>query len=430
MNTLAKARRNSAIQVNAARVSGTDTAPGSGRVWWMARNNSGVFVDEQTALTYTAVWRAINLISFTTAMLSFGVFQRQGKTRTRHPEDPIHWQLNYQSSPDMAAFWTRATMQSHVLGWGNGYAEIERTRGGSPVGEHLITPDRVVPDFDRNGRLIYDVRNPRQPNTVFEANDILHFKGLGFDGLVGYSPIKLFRNNLGASMAAEKFTAGYFGNGARPGGVLQSDKEVSPETARRIRESWNELHQGPDAAGRIAVLEDGLKWESTGLDPQVSQLIETRKFGLDDVARIFDVPPHKLSNLDRATFSNIEHQGIEWVTDCLLRWCKMQETECDIKLLGRERVLQGFYTRINLDGLLRGDSTTRASVYDRLAKLGVYSINDIRELEDLDPVEGGDLRFVQANLCPLSKAEALLPMSNKPSGGTDNGGADTGAPAA
>jgi HK97 family phage portal protein len=423
MKALAKQRRSNAIE---ARVTQPATVPGEARQFIVTRNNSGVFVDEHVALTYTAVWRGINLISFAMAMMTWGVFLRTAAGRTRLTTDPLHWLLNYQASDELGAFWLRATLFAHVLGWGNGYGEIERTRGGAPLAVHVVTPNRVMPDRDSRGNLVYVITNPRQPNTTLEPIDVLHLRGPGFDGLVGYSPFRMFRNNIGLALAAERASAGLFGNGANPGGVISSDKPVKPETMRALRESWNELHQGPDAAGRIAILEDGMKWSQVSTDPQVAQLIETRKFGVLDVARILNLPPHKLFDLDRATFSNIEEQNIDFVTNCLLPWAKIGETEADIKLLGRDRVLAGHYSRINLEYLLRGNASARATFYDKLFKMAALSVNEIRELEDLDPVPGGDLRMVPMNMCPLEKA-MLLPMKdNSGGGGPDKGGPPDG----
>ena len=382
---------------------------GSGeRTYFLARNGTGVYVDEQTALQYTALWRCVNLISQAMGSLGIGLFRREGSNRVALTGDPLRWLLAGQPCPDMPAFLFREQLTAHVLTWGNGFAEIERNRAGRPVALWPLTPDRVTPERDESGRVYYIVQNAGAQPTTLESTDVFHLRGLSFDGLCGYSPVRLFKNAIGLGVATERYGGAYFGNGSRPGGVLTTDKEVSPETRTKLREDWEAMHRGSDNAGKVAILEDGLKWESVGLPNDVSQFMETRKFQVTELARIYGVPPHKVADLERSTNNNIEHQGIEFVTDGLMPWAKRWEGEADAKLLGRDRMLAGDYVRLNLDSLMRGDSTQRSTFYRSMRDVGAYSVNEIRELEDRDPVEGGDLRLVPMNMVPLDKAGELL----------------------
>lgn len=368
-------------------------------------NSSGSRVTEQSALTYTAYWRAVSFLSSTLAHLPIDIFHRAGGVRTRVDNAAADYLLNVQASDELPAFAAREATQAHVLTWGGGYAEIEQVKlTGEPVFTHLITPERVLVDRTNDGRLVYVVSVPSEPNKAMRPDQILHIRGLAYDGVIGYSPVALFRNAVGMGMSAEQYGASFFGNGAHPGGVLETDKNFDerPEVLERIRSSWAEMHQGPSNAHRVAILEDGLKWAGVGMPHTDAQFLENRKFQVTEMARIFNLPPFVVGDLERSTNNNIEAQAIELVVYGLIPWVKRWESEIDVKLLRRRET--GMYCRMNLGALLRGDSVARGNFYDRMFRMGVFSPNDIRTYEDLEPVPNGDVRLVPMNMVRLDQA--------------------------
>ncbi|TAL44066.1 MAG: phage portal protein [Salinibacterium sp.] len=399
---------------------------GSRRVFIVGRNTSGSRVTEETALTFTAYWRAVNFLATTIANLPVDVLRRDGGHRVRLDNDPSSYILNVQANDELPAFSSREATQAHTLTWGGGYHEIERTRAGEPVALHLVTPDRVCLSRTADRRLVYEVSNPRESNTVLDPVDVFHVRGLAFDGLVGYSPVALFRNAIGMGMSAEQYGASFFGNGAAPGGVLQmpegKDFEGRPEALARLKESWAELHQGPANAGRVAILEDGMTYGGVGIPNNEAQFLESRKFQVTEMARIFNVPPFVVGDLERSTNNNIEAQAIELVVYGLLPWVRRWEAEVDVKLLDRRNT--GRYCKMNLGALLRGDSASRANFYDRMFRMGVYSPNDILELEDRDGIgPDGDVRLVPMNMVKLEDAGTMTAAAR--AGGVPGGDGTT-----
>lgn len=408
------------LEVDARRVTSERYDPGS-RSWVLlrARNNSGVYIDEQTALTYSAVWRAINLLSFGCALLRWGVYRKlPGENgREEFVDDDAAWMLQGQFGPDMQPVNAIATMMAHTLTGGNGYAELEKRINGNPLAGHMLTPDRVTPRRDPpTGTLFYEVTNDSGGVVNVPAQNMIHFHGLAYDGLVGYNPMRLFANTIGLSLAAERYGSGFFGSGAAPSGVLSTDKDIAPEKMTKIKERIQAEYVGPDAAGSVMVLEDGLKWSGVSLAPDTAQFIETRRFQVSDVSRIYGVPEHMLGELGRSTNNNIEQQASEFVMWGLMPWVKVLEDELTWKLLGERRMRQGHYVRANVKALLRADTKTQGEFLDKCFKMAVYSVNDIRELLELNPVKGGDLRLVPLNMVPLEQAKDV-PMEKRQAAG-------------
>jgi HK97 family phage portal protein len=245
----------------------------------------------------------------------------------------------------------------------------------------------------------------KEGGITLKREDVLHFKGLGFDGLVGYSPIAIARNAIGMAIAAENYGATFFANGANPSGVLEHPEGLGKESTLDIRETWNALYRG-NGNHSIAVLDDGLKFKPITIPPDQAQFLETRKYQLGEIARIFGVPLHMIGDLERATFSNIEHQSIEFVTRTINPWVKRLEQCMDLALLTpAERKV--YSIRFNLDAMLRGDYKTRMEGYKIGRQNGWLSANDIRDLEHMNPIpadEGGDKYFVNANMVELKQA--------------------------
>lgn len=366
---------------------------------WGGRQ-AGEFVNADTAMQVAAVWACVRVISETIAALPWHVLEkvpeRNGRTRRERRDGDVAWMLGIQGNPEMSAFALREALIGHALTWGNGYAEIERTLDGRPKWMWLITPDRVTVDRNDAGVLKYRISNGTGPDTLLDAGDVYHLHGPSFDGISGHSPIAMARRSLGLSMALEKFGANFFANGAHPGLVLEHPGKLSPEAHKNLRDSVAQQIGGGNAL-KPFITEEGMKVHPMTIPPEEAQFLESRKFQISEICRWFRVPPHMIADLERSTFSNIEHQAIEFVTHTLMPWCKRLEAEADIKLFGRQN--RGtVYTRIELNGLLRGDMKSRFEAYSIARHL---SLNDVRELEDMNAVDGGDDYLAQINLAPV-----------------------------
>ncbi|MFH1603742.1 MAG: phage portal protein [Pseudomonadota bacterium] len=357
---------------------------------------SGVSVNETKALGYSPVWAAINIIAGAVGTLPFIVYRNLANGGKEKAKTNRNYNLvRYRPNPYMDALTFRETLQGHVLTWGNGYAEIERDAVNRPVNLWPLRPDRMKLEM-RGGELWYVQRMPAGEEVGLPAMNVLHIKGLGFDGFQGYSPIKTHMESIGLGMGAERYGASFFGNASRPAGVLQHPGHMSDDAQERLRNSWNAAHQGLGKQFRMAILEEGMEWKQIGIPPEEAQFIETRRFQIGDAARIYQVPPHMLGDLERATFSNIENQGIAFVTQTLMRWLTRWELECDYKLFSLEQ--STYFTEFLVEGLLRGDTQSRYQAYATGRQWGWLSANDVRERENMNPVEGGDEYLVPMNM--------------------------------
>ena len=351
---------------------------------------SGVVVNESTALQYSAVYAAIRLLSESVASLPLHTYERLDVGKQRAYGHPVAGLLSTSVNPQLSSYGFRETMMGHVLTYGNGYAEIVRDGSGNPVQLLPITPDRVRVEQDTDGSVTYIVDESVHLSQV----DMFHIAGLGFDGLVGYSPITLAKQSIGLGLGSEQFGGSFFGNSARPAGVLTHPNRLSKEAKENLRDSWRSTYAGADNAGRTAILEEGVQFSSIGLSNEDAQYLETRQFQVVEIARWYGVPPHMIASLDNATFSNIEHQGIEFVTYSLRPWLVRWEQEIRRKLF----LTESFFSEFQVDGLLRGDTKTRYDGYRIARETGWLSVNEIRSLENLNPVEGGSTYIQPLNM--------------------------------
>jgi HK97 family phage portal protein len=366
---------------------------------------SGVVVNEQSALRVTAYLAAVKIISETVASLPLIVYRRiQPRGKERAPDHPLYTVLHDQANSEMTAYQFRETLQGHILNWGNGYAEIERDGAGRVIGLWPLLPDRTWPERDQETqRLQYRTILPDGQQILLPSERVLHIPGFGFDGLVGYNPVKLAREAIGMALAAEQFGADFFGNGAKPSGIVEYPGRLSDEAYKRYKEEVQEAHGGLGKQHRLMVLEEGLKYHQVTIPPEEAQFLETRKFQVAEIARIFRVPPHMLGDLERATFSNIEHQSIEFVVHTIRPWLVRWEQAIRMKLLTpAER--REFFAEFLVDGLLRGDIESRYNAYAVGRQNGWLSANDIREMENMNPVPGGDVYMVNGNMVPIDQA--------------------------
>ncbi len=362
--------------------------------------SSGIRVNESTAYTYSAVTSAIRLLSEAVGLLPAITYERTERGKDRRADLNIYKLLHDQPNEFMTAMTVYDTGMGHLNTWGNAYLEIEWTpRRDDVVALWTRTPDTVQPEIDDDGNLRYRIQMPQMGHRFVQPEDMVHVHGHSFDGLVGMSPIRKARNAIGLGLAAEGFGASLFGNGALPSGLLKTDKNLGQEEADELRRIWNDRHQGVNNAQRTAILKGGLTWEAIGIPPEDAQFLETRKFQVTEIARFFRVPPHMIFDMERATFSNIEHQGIDFVTYSLASWLKRWEGELNRKVvqpIGNELGID-LFVEFLVDALLRGDSKTRYEQYAKAITTGWMTRNEAREKENMNPLDGLDEPLVPTN---------------------------------
>ncbi len=368
--------------------------------------DAGINIDHNNALTYTPFWAAVNIIAGAVGSLPLVTYRRlKPRGKQRAPSHPAYKLLHDRVNDFISAQIFRETLMAHTLTYGNGYAEIERNGTGKPINLWPLLPNRVVPKVgikDGKDWLWYEVTLKDGSKKPLPYFNVLHIPGLGFDGLKGYSVVEFHKNALGLGMAVKKFGSKFFANGARPGGVLEHPKKLDDKGFNRLRKQWNEVHEGLDNTERFAILEEDMKWHETSTDPTSAQALETQKFSVTDVARMFQIPPHMLAEMDRATFNNIENQGIMFLTMTLYRWLRKWENECNYKLFGEEtrgHVFCEFLTA----AFLRGDTKKRYDAYHKGRQGGWLSVNDIRDMENQNPIEGGDVYLSPLNMKPAGQ---------------------------
>ncbi|HET6495468.1 MAG TPA: phage portal protein [Thermoleophilia bacterium] len=377
---------------------------GSDAFWarWIEGNTtqgaSGEVVNAETALKFTAFYSAVDLISRDIAKLPLKVYQSTDRLREVARSHPVHSLISTNPNPEQTSFIFRQTMQSDALRWGNAYAEIVRNGAGQPAELWPIDPETMTPE--RHNGVLYYVQRGTSGMGAVDADRILHIRGLG-DGMVGKSPVALFREAIGMGLAAERAGSALLGSGFRPGGVLEHPGQLGDLAFSHLKESMEKQASGSGKQGRLLIAEEGMKYATLAIDPKDAQYLETRVHQVREIARIFHIPPHKLADLADATFSNVEEQNQEYVDDCLSPWLVQWEQELARKLLN-EQERQTLYMKHELGGLLRGNAATRSAFYSSMFNIGAFSINDILEREDMNPIEGGDEHYVPVNLAPSS----------------------------
>jgi len=368
--------------------------------------SAGVSVSEATAMNNAAVWAAINCISSDIAALPLHMYRRSPDGgKDRFVGNPLYRLVHDMPNPRETSMTLRQTMQAHALLYGNGYAEIVRDGGGRPTSIWNITPDRVTP-WLRDGELFYRVVNRDSSDDYIPAVDMLHIHGIGWDGYQGYGTIAKARESIGLGMAAEQFGAAMYGNGLAIGGVISFPGAKPPELSEKnYLATLNSQHRGVERAHKLLALYNGAKYERMNIQPDQAQFLETRKFQVTEIARWFNLPPHKLGDLSGSTHSNIEQQSIDYYTNTLLPWLKIWEQELFLKLVpSSERNIQFF--EHDAKGFLRADSQMRWEAYSRQFMAGAITPNEMRDSENLNPIKGGDLSFVPLNQIPVHQVEA------------------------
>lgn len=399
-----------------ARDKPVDKAADAGYSFLFGRTTSGKPVNERTAMQTTAVYACVRILAEAVASLPLHVYEYQddGGKKLVH-DHPLYYLLHDEPNPEMTSFVFRETLMSHLLIWGNAYAQIIRDGAGRVLGLYPLLPDKMEVQRDDKGNIYYVYSRNSDENPMFKeygnirlkAEDVLHIPGLGFDGLIGYSPIAMAKNAVGMTLACEEYGASFFANGANPGGVLEHPGVLKDPS--KVRESWNSVYRGVSNAHKIAVLEEGMKYQQIGIPPEEAQFLETRKFQVNEIARLYRIPPHMVGDLDKSSFSNIEQQSLEFVKYTLDPWVIRWEQS-----LQRSLLLPGekgkYFIKLNVDGLLRGDYQSRMNGYAVGRQNGWFSANDIREMENMNPIpdeEGGNLYLINGAMTKLADAGAF-----------------------
>ena len=396
---------------------------GSNYAFFMGGTTSGKAVTERSAMQMTAVYSCVRILSEAVAGLPLHLYKyTDSGGKAMALGHPLYRLLHDEPNPEMSSFVFRETLMTHLLLWGNAYAQIIRNGKNEIVALYPLMPNKMSVDRDETGRLYYtyyrgsdEAIKDKDFAVTLQPTDVLHIPGLGFDGLVGYSPIAMAKNAIGMAIACEEYGAKFFANGAAPGGVLEHPGTI--KDPQRVRESWQSTFGGSGNANKIAVLEEGMKYTPIGISPEQAQFLETRKFQINEIARIFRVPPHMVGDLEKSSFSNIEQQSLEFVKYTLDPWVIRWEQSIQRSLLSPDEKSR-YFVKFNLEGLLRGDYQSRMNGYAIGRQNGWMSANDIRELENLDRIpaeEGGDLYLINGNMLPLKNAGAF---ANTP---TDDG---------
>ncbi|MDD3306830.1 phage portal protein [Acetobacterium carbinolicum] len=372
---------------------------------------AGKTVNERTAMQTTAVYSCVRILAETIASLPLHTYEHTDKGKEKAEDHCLYQLLQHEPNPEMTSFVFRETLMSHLLLWGNAYAQIIRDGRGQVLALYPLMPDKITVDRASNGELFYKYQSDKG-EVVMRKEMVLHIPGLGFDGLIGYSPIAMAKNAIGMAIATEEYGSKFFSNGANPGGVLEHPGVI--KDPKRVRESWNAVYQGSSNAHRIAVLEEGMRFTSIGIPPEQAQFLETRKFQINEIARIFRIPPHMIGDLEKSSFSNIEQQSLEFVKYTLDPWVIRWEQSMQKALLSDSEKSQ-YFIRFSVDGLLRGDYASRMAGYATGRQNGWLSTNDIRELENLNRIPeelGGDLYLINGAMTKLEDAGAFANNGN------------------
>ena len=422
----------------------TNRTAGSAYSFFLGNSTSGKRVNERSAMQMTAVYSCVRILSEAVASLPLHFYEyREDGSKVKATDHPLYFLLHDEPNPEMSSYTFREVLMTHLLLWGNAYSQIIRNGKGEVVALYPLMPDRMTVDRDEKGKIYYkyqmtsdDAQTMKGQTVVLKSTDVLHIPGLGFDGLVGYSPIAMAKNAIGMAIACEEFGAKFFANGAAPSGVLEHPGTLKDPS--RVRESWTQTFGGSSNANKVAVLEEGMKYTPISISPEQAQFLETRKFQINEIARIFRVPPHMVGDLEKSSFSNIEQQSLEFVKYTLDPWVSRWEQAMVRSLLSAEDKKK-YFIKFNVDGLLRGDYQSRMNGYAVGRQNGWLSANDIRELENLDRIPselGGDLYLINGNMTKLQDAgifadtdsgeeendEEVLELEESESDGEQSGG--------
>ena len=378
------------------------------------KSNAGIAVDEWKSMQLSVVYACIRLISNTMAMLPLALHQDISEDKSRVArEKPLHRVLHQTANSEITSFTFKQVMQTHVLLWGNAYAE-KITNGRGELMELWPMPPWNMKVESVNGKRKYTFRLPDGTEQEFPSKKIFHLSGISFDGIKGASPIQVMKNEIGLGLALQDFGSKYFANGTNLGGVATHPGKLGEKARIHLKEDLEKNFQGLSNAQRMIILEEGMKYDKIGIPAEDAQFIESRKFQLEEIARYFGIQLHMIQNLDRSTNNNIEQQSIEFRTYAINPWAVIWEQEIYRSLLTPEEQKDNYYGKYNLNALMRGDYKSRMEAYRTGVQMGLYSLNEVRKLEDMNPIEdeGGDTHWVNS---------AMIPIEKQMEGGSANG---------
>jgi HK97 family phage portal protein len=384
---------------------------------------SGVRVTQDSALGIPSVYAAVSLVADAVGSLPLKVFRSVNGGKEEAPDHPVFSLLHDLPNPEITAVEMRSALQGHLMLRGNGYCEIQRDTSNRPVALWPLNPSQMTVTRDAQRNLVYLYRLPdgqdakwtwRNPRTM--PAPILHVRGFGSDAYYGYAPLTLHRETLGLANAAREYGARFFSNGARPSGVLKAPGELSDEARARLKAAWDATTRGLSNAHRVAVLEQGIEWQQVGINPEDAQMVTTLNLTDAQVAMIFRVPPHMIGQVERSTSwgTGIEQQQTAFLQYSLMPWLVRWEQALARDLLS----VKGFAThsiRFVVQGMLRGDMASRSAFYQSMLDRGVFSINEVRALEDRNSIGAlGDQRYLMGNLMPLGETPVVPDDDDRP----------------
>ena len=388
------------------------------KLWGGMESKSGVSVDEDSAMTYSAYSAGIRIISETIASMPLNIYENLGeKGKRKAANHPLQYLLHDSPNEDMDAFTWRETAKVHVLGWGNHYSFLTR----NPLKRYITSiypmePWRVKPEIIKTpslGRIkVYKYMPEEGPEYIINKEDVLHIHGLSYNGLIGVTPLTWYREQVGLGLAMEEYSARFFSNGTNATGVFTTDQVLKPDTYEKLKEQLKKNYAGLGKSHSSMLLEQGVKFDKISINPNDAQLLESKKFQVEEIARILRIPLHLLQSLEHASDNNIEHLGINFVVYCLLPWLKRDEQAYNMQLF-MENEKGRFFTKYVVDGLLRGDTAARWESYVKAIQNGVYTPNDVLEMEDHNPYEGGDKHFIQLNMQTVEELGKQLSASRR-----------------
>lgn len=370
-------------------------------------SNSGVQVSEESSLRYVTVYSCVRVLSEAMGALPIFVYrERSDGSRDKARDHPVYGLLHDRPNDEMTSLTWRETGMGHLTLSGNCYSIITLDRAGRVKDLYPVPWNRVDPFRDEeSGKIKYQI-NDRGKSEIYPAEKVFHIPGLGFDGIKGYSPIRMAQEAVGLGLASTEFVARFYGQGMNVGGVLEHPGALSEQAFKRLRESIEERGSGMANSWRPFILEEGMKWQRIPMPLTDAQFIETRKFNRDEICGLFRVPPHMIANLERTTFSNIEHQGIDFVMHTLMPYVQRWEQTINWKLFTKEEREQGYYAKFNVSALLRGDYKSRQEGLAIQRQNGIINADEWRELEEMNPQDGGTgkVYLVNGNMVPVDQA--------------------------
>lgn len=368
---------------------------------------SGELVTPDSAMKVTAVWACVSLLAETVASLPLCVYQIRddntaGKVRTKAKDHALYPVLTAQANDALTSFELIEFLVTHTALRGDSLALIKTDGGGDVVGIKPLDPKRSRIYKATDNRIRYEYVSEDNRTHTYLDGEVLRIPYKMLNGWESVTPIQVHRETVGISVAAQKTLASFYKNQASPKGGLKLPTAIDDEAAKILRDAWERRHQGTHNAGKIAIFDGGMEWQEIGMNMQDAQYVELQNLSVVDIARIYLIPPHKIGELSKATFSNIEHQAIEFVTGTLSRWCKRIEQRMNAYLLTPNERAAGYYISFDLKGAMRGDAKSRALLYRTLFMVGAMSPNEIREEEGFNPYDGGDGFFMQGANVPIN----------------------------